>query len=180
MAVLQKSTGGEYDWFDLGDEALQPEGLFQAKILAVEDRFGVEMPKYNNPNETEKVDMTCILFGYRDAEGNPHKIATRPMRIPKLSARSREKSNLLKLLRGILGKDPQAGWDYCELKGQSTWIEVGHEVSDKTQTEYAVIRRCMTDEVARAEISKAMAAAKSLAAAPSVPVPEDDGEEVPF
>ena len=189
MAVLQEQTGGQYDWFDLSNEELQPEGMFQAKIIAIEDRFGVEMPRYNNPQEIEKVDMTCFLFGYRDADGKPHRISTKPMRIPKLSARSREKSNLIKLLRGILGREPAAGWDYCELKGQDTWIEVGHETGEKTQSPYAVVRRCMTDAVARAEIGKAVAAAKALAtvAAPAaavapapIPPANDENEEIPF
>jgi hypothetical protein len=104
----------------IGDD-LAPAGTWMATIVDIQDEFGVTRPKYENPQETEVVDLTCFLFGFRDQANQPHMLASRSMRIS-----GNEKSTLFGFLKAILGRAPQYGWDYCELKGAKCLLTVEH------------------------------------------------------
>ena len=123
MAILKEPTVNRV--FDTGEET-PPRGTFVATCIDIKDMFGVERPKYENPSELERVDLTAFLFGYRDREGRPHKIASKTMRIS-----AKENSNLFAFLKSWLGRAPQYGWDYCEMKGQKALITVDHTPSRK-------------------------------------------------
>ena len=125
MALLaQPSSNG----FDI--EALAPTGTYVATCLAVEDQFGVERPKFENPQESEQIDVTRFLFGFRAQDGQLYKVQSFEFRIS-----GSPKSNLFKFLTAWLGTPPKYGWDYCELKGQGTMITIAHKQSrDGTKT----------------------------------------------
>ena len=118
MALLTKPVNDFIRVFETADDA--PEGTFQATIIEIKDQFGVERKKFQS-EEIEKTDVTTFLFGLRDDENKPHKIASRTMRIL-----GSEKSNLFIFLKSILGKAPVYGWDYCELKGKKCLLTVEH------------------------------------------------------
>jgi hypothetical protein len=122
MAVLQQSISKSMNPFAerIGDD-LAPAGTWLATIVDIQDEFGVTRPKYENPQETEVVDLTCFLFGFRDQANQPHMLASRSMRIS-----GNEKSTLFGFLKAILGRAPQYGWDYCELKGTRCLLTVEH------------------------------------------------------
>jgi hypothetical protein len=122
MAVLQPSASKSMNPYAerIGDD-LAPAGTWMATIVDIQDEFGVTRPKYENPQETEVVDLTCFLFGFRDQANQPHMLASRSMRIS-----GNEKSTLFGFLKAILGRAPQYGWDYCELKGTRCLLTVEH------------------------------------------------------
>jgi len=118
MALLTKPVDNFVKVFETSDDA--PEGTFQATIIDIKDQFGVERKKYQS-EEIEKTDVTTFLFGFRDNENKPYKIASKTMKIS-----GNEKSNLFLFLKSILGKAPVYGWDYCELKGKKCLLTVEH------------------------------------------------------
>ncbi|MDQ8188096.1 hypothetical protein [Pelagicoccus sp. SDUM812002] len=114
--------------FEVGE--LAPAGTFVATCLDVLDQFGVERPKFENPNESEKIDVTRFLFGLRGQDGNIYKVQSYEFRIS-----GSPKSNLFKFLTAWLGNPPKYGWDYCELKGQGAMITIAHKQNrDNTRT----------------------------------------------
>ena len=114
--------------FEVGE--LAPAGTFVATCLDVTDNFGVERPKFDNPNEKEKIDVTRFLFGFRGQDGNLYKVQSYEFRIS-----GSPKSNLFKFLTAWLGQPPAYGWDYCELKGQGAMITIAHKQNrDNTRT----------------------------------------------
>lgn len=121
MAVLTKPVSQGFGFWDLSADPVPPQGTYVATCIDIEDRFGVERKKYQS-EELEKADLTAFLFGFRDAQGNPHKIQSRPMKIS-----GNEKSALYSFLRSWLGKAPEFGWDYCTLKGSKLLLTVDHE-----------------------------------------------------
>ena len=133
MAILTKPTANVSRIFDLPPEPLPPKGTYVATCLEVKDVFGVERRKYES-EEMEKVDLTAFLFGYRTKDGAPYKIATRSFRIS-----GNEKSALFGFLKSWLGRAPQYGWDYAELRGTKALITVDHEITRDGNREYAVI-----------------------------------------
>ncbi|MCZ7636738.1 MAG: hypothetical protein M5U12_12315 [Verrucomicrobia bacterium] len=120
MAVLQQPTNRTNPFADKIGDALAPAGTFIATVIDIHDEFGVTRQKFQS-TEVEKVDLTCFLFGFRDAQGVPHKIASRQMRIS-----GNEKSALFGFLKGLLGRAPAYGWDYCSLKGAKCLLTVEH------------------------------------------------------
>ena len=118
MALLTKPVNTFVRVFETEDDA--PEGTFQATIIDIKDQFGVDRKKYQS-EEIEKTDVATFLFGFRDGENKPHKIASRTMKIS-----GNEKSALFLFLKSILGKAPVYGWDYCELKGKKCLLTVEH------------------------------------------------------
>jgi len=123
MAILKEPTQTRV--FDTGD-ATPPRGTFVAKCIDAKDMFNVQRPKFENPAEMERVDLTAFLFGFRDRSGTPFKIASRSMRIS-----SRDNSRLFAFLKSWLGRPPQYGWDYLELRGTEALITVDHMPSRK-------------------------------------------------
>lgn len=120
MAVLQQPTNHSNPFAQQIGDALAPAGTFAATVLDIKDQFGVKRQKFQS-TEMETVDLTCFLFGYRDAQGVPHKVASRQMKIS-----GNEKSALFGFLKSVLGKAPAYGWDYCSLKGTKCLLTVEH------------------------------------------------------
>lgn len=133
MAILQKpTTSNALEMFELDRENLPPAGTFPAVVLDIQDRFGVERTKFQS-TETEKVDVTAFLFGYRGPDGRKYKIDTRPMKIS-----GHPKAALYKFLTALMGRAPEYGWDYTALKGTPCFLTVAHMVSQHNNP-YAAI-----------------------------------------
>ncbi len=120
MAILTQPTSHTNPFAQAIGDALAPAGTYIATVIDIHDEFGVTRQKFQS-TEMEKVDLTCFLFGFRDAQGNPHKVASRQMRIS-----GNEKSALFGFLKNLLGRAPQFGWDYCSLKGAKCLLTVEH------------------------------------------------------
>ncbi len=120
MAVLQQPTNHSNPFAEVIGDALAPAGTYIATVLDIKDEFGVSRQRFQS-TELEKVDLTCFLFGFRDAQGNPHRVASRQMRIS-----GNEKSALFGFLKSLLGRAPAFGWDYCSLKGAKCLLTVEH------------------------------------------------------
>jgi len=120
MAILTATANTSYRFFDLDQEGIPPEGTYAATIIQIEDRFGVERKKFQS-EEMEKVDMTSFLFGFRDDSNRPWKLDSKPMKIS-----GHKEAALMKFLKSILGKAPEMGWDYLELKGRKVLLTVEH------------------------------------------------------
>lgn len=120
MAILQQPSNHSNPFAQVIGDALAPAGTFVATVLDIRDEFGVTRQKFQS-TEMEKVDLTCFLFGFRDAQGNPHRVASRQMRIS-----GNEKSALFGFLKSLLGRAPTFGWDYCSLKGAKCLLTVEH------------------------------------------------------
>lgn len=127
MAVIKQPESNGF-----AIEALAPAGTFIATCLDVQDQFGVERPKFENPQEKETLDVTRFLFGFRGQDGKVHKVQSFEFRIS-----GSPKSNLFKFLTSWLGHPPKYGWDYCELKGQGAMITVAHKQSRDGSKTYA-------------------------------------------
>lgn len=120
MAILQQPVvGGNVFAEQIGDD-LAPAGTYVATVLDIVDEFGVQRPKFQS-TETEVVDLTTFLFGFRDAQGFEHRVASRRMKIS-----GNEKSSLFAFLKSLLGHAPQYGWDYVALKGAQCLVTVEH------------------------------------------------------
>ena len=120
MAILQQPVvGGNVFAEQIGDD-LAPAGTYVATVLDIVDEFGVQRPKFQS-TETEVVDLTTFLFGFRDAQGFEHRVASRRMKIS-----GNEKSSLFAFLKSLLGHAPQYGWDYMALKGAQCLVTVEH------------------------------------------------------
>ena len=177
MAVLKTQTSTFSRVFEVPSDPIPAKGTFVASCLDVKDVFGVERRKFQS-EEIEKVDITAFLFGYRDKQGNPHKIASRDLKIS-----SYEKSALFAFLKSWLGEAPKMGWDYCEMKGQKALITVDHEQRKNGEGFYATIVSLspIPDgmETTPAPAPKAKAAQKP-APAPAPVIEEIEDDEVPF
>ncbi|MCP5523714.1 MAG: hypothetical protein H7A46_19430 [Verrucomicrobiales bacterium] len=120
MAVLKEPIQNQNPFAEVIGDELPPIGTYVATVLDVIDEFGVTRTRYQS-SETEKVDLACFLFGLRDPAGNPHRIASKRMRIS-----GNEKSALFGFLKSLLGRAPEYGWDYCKLKGTQCLLTVEH------------------------------------------------------
>jgi hypothetical protein len=122
MAILTETTGKSRNLIDFGpDNPLPPAGTYMATVIAIEDRFKVERPTFDDPTVTEVVDLTQFAFGFRDRDGNPFKVASKVMRIS-----GHEKSALFGFLKALTGAAPKMGWDYCATKGTKCLLTVEH------------------------------------------------------
>ena len=184
MAILQDNAGkSAFHLFDLGPSNLPPKGTYAATIIDIVDKFGVERRKFEKPDEMEKVDLTAFLFGFRDREGNAHKIDSKPMRIS-----GNEKSALYAFLTSILGEPPKMGWDYCSLKGRKVLITIAHAEGGKSGQTYASIATVSPlpegFDAAPAPAAPAPAPKKAAKPAPppaaSVTLADQTDEEIPF
>jgi len=127
MAIIAQPESAGFDI-----EALAPAGTYIATCLEVQDQFGVERPKFENPQEKEILDVTRFLFGFNGQDGRPYKVQSFEFRIS-----GSPKSNLFKFLTSWLGSPPKYGWDYCELKAQGAMITVAHKLSRDGSKTYA-------------------------------------------
>lgn len=94
MAVIKQPESNGF-----AIEALAPTGTFIATCLDVQDQFGVERPKFENPQEKEALDVTRFLFGFRGQDGRVHKVQSFEFRIS-----GSPKSNLFKFLTSWPGQ----------------------------------------------------------------------------
>lgn len=177
MAVLKKSVTTAWSFFEL-PEGVPPKGTFVATCIDIEDRFDVERKKFQS-EEMERCDLTQFLFGFRDKQGNPHKIASRVMKIS-----MNEKSSLYGWLRSWTGEAPKEGWDYVELKNTKAMITVDHEARKTGDGSYATIVSIMPVPEGVAEPAPSTRAAQpqpaKKAATRAAPVVETSDEEMPF
>jgi len=120
MAILQQPVNNSNPFGDVVGDDLAPAGTYVATVLDIKDEFGVERQKYQSM-EMEMVDLTCFLFGYRDAQGAAHRVTSKRMKIS-----GNEKSALFAFLKSMQGRAPQYGWDYCTLKGERCLLTVEH------------------------------------------------------
>lgn len=120
MALLPQPSSNRNPFAQVIGDALAPSGTFIATVIDIHDEFGVTRPKFQS-TEVEKVDLATFLFGFRDPQGNPHRVASRQMRIS-----GNEKSALFGFLKSLLGRAPAFGWDYCSLKGAKCLLTVEH------------------------------------------------------
>ncbi|HNQ91188.1 MAG TPA: hypothetical protein PKM73_21450 [Verrucomicrobiota bacterium] len=120
MAILHPPINRPKPFAEQIGDDVPPTGTFVATVIDIQDEFNVERPKYQS-TETERVDLTAFLFGFRDAQGRPHRIASRPMRIS-----GHEKSALFSFLKSLLGRAPSFNWDYSTLKGAQCLVTVEH------------------------------------------------------
>ena len=186
MAILKDSAGSVWSLFEMEAEPMPPRGTFAATIIGIRDRFGVERRKFQS-EETEKVDLTQFLFGFRDGAGQPHQIASRVMKIS-----GNEKSALYQFLTALLGEPPKMGWDYMEMKGRKVLVTVAHQPKRSDPGEsYATIASVSPLPAGYGEApqagkgqhqdAKTAKAATSPTQPPPAPAPvEDDAEPLPF
>jgi len=179
MAILTQPVSHPNPFAQEIGDALAPAGTFIATVLDIHDEFGVTRQKFQS-TEMEKVDLTCFLFGFRDGQGNPHKIASRQMRIS-----GNEKSALFGFLKSMLGRAPAYGWDFVSLKGHKCLLTVEHVQRRDGNGVYASIAALspvpagfgqVTPQPAPAPVAPIPSPAP--AAAPAITVA--DSEEVPF
>lgn len=178
MAILQDNAGkSAFHLFDLGPSNLPPKGTYAATIIDIVDKYGVERRKFEQPDQMEKVDLTAFLFGFRDREGNAHKIDSKPMRIS-----GNEKSALFAFLTSILGEPPKMNWDYCALKGRKVLITVAHAEGKSGQTYASIATVSPLPEGFDPATAPAPKPAAAPTPAPSVSLASDGqtDEEIPF
>lgn len=168
MATLQAPVENS-NGFEIGTVA--PSGDYVATCLDIADEFGVTRQKYQS-QETEQIDVTRFLFGFRAPDGNLYKVQTFEMKIS-----GSPKSTLFKFLSAWLGKAPRMGWDYCELKGKGAVIKV-EETTSQLGKVYNKITSILppktslsdyTSQVIPAEQFAAISAATAALAAPVAP-----------
>lgn len=164
QAPVENSSG-----FEIGTVA--PAGDYVATCLDIADEFGVTRQKYQS-QETEQIDVTRFLFGFRAPDGNLYKVQTFEMKIS-----GSPKSSLFKFLSAWLGKAPRMGWDYCELKGKGAVIKV-EETTSQLGKIYNRITSILppktslsdyTSQVIPAEEFTVMSAAMRVLNAPAAP-----------
>ena len=120
MAVLQQPVVSGNVFAELIGDDLAPAGTYVATVIDVRDEFGVQRQKFQS-TEIETVDLTTFLFGFRDAQGYEHRVASRRMKIS-----GNEKAALFAFLKCLLGRAPQYGWDYMAVKGAQCLLTVEH------------------------------------------------------
>lgn len=95
-----------------------PPGQYVAVCLDVQDLFGVTRRKFQS-QETETKDVTRFVFGVLDQQGRPYLVQTYEFTIA-----STPGSNLIKFLTSWLGRTPDYGWDYCELRHTGAMLAI--------------------------------------------------------
>jgi len=118
--VLQQPVVNGNVFAELIGDDLAPAGTYIATVIDVRDEFGVQRQKFQS-TEIEMVDLTTFLFGFRDAQGYEHRVASRRMKIS-----GNEKAALFAFLKCLLGRAPQYGWDYMAVKGAQCLLTVEH------------------------------------------------------
>jgi len=128
MAIIEQqvSIEGSLTGWDITDVC--PAGTYVGVCLEVKDTFDVTRPKYEDPSQTEVVNLTRFLFGVQGADGIFYKIQTHDLKIS-----GHEKSALMGLLTAWKAKpvDQLVGWDYCEMAGEPAMITVIQKTSQK-------------------------------------------------
>lgn len=169
MAILKEpspSLAGSL--FELQGDT-PPKGTYVATTIATADAYGVERKKFQS-EQTEKVDLTGFLFGFRDKFGKPFKIASRSMRLS-----GNPKSALYQFLTSWLGEPPAYNLDLASLKGRKALLTITHEPSrSRPGVSYARI-------ISIAPVPEGFESMS--AAAPKIPEPvsvDAEQDEIPF
>lgn len=191
MATLQAPAENS-NGFEIEDVA--PAGDYIATCIDIADEFGVTRRKYQS-EDTEQIDVTRFLFGFKGQDGRLYKVQTFEMKIS-----GSPKSALFKFLSSWLGQAPRWGWDYCALKGKGAVIKV-EQVTSQMGKVYNKIgnilppKTSLSDYTAQvipveqfAAVEQANAAMQASAAAPLAPAsapaawsPESEDEmDCPF
>lgn len=172
MATLQAPAENS-NGFEIEDVA--PSGDYIATCIDIADEFGVTRRKYQS-EETEQIDVTRFLFGFKAQDGRLYKVQTFEMKIS-----GSPKSALYKFLSSWLGKAPNMGWDYCELKGKGAVIKVEQVTSQMGKVYNKIVsilppKTSLSDYTAQvipveqfAAVAQASAAFSSPAAAAAAP-----------
>lgn len=126
MAILRETKNNASR---IKSDELAPKGTFIAVCIDVEDAFGVQRPKFDDPTQMETVDLTWFYFGYRAKGGHKVVIKSKPF---KLSLH--EKSALFGFLKSWNAESPKAGFDTETMRGRGAQITVDHGVSQKGRT----------------------------------------------
>jgi hypothetical protein len=113
---------------------LAPIGTHPGVFLDIQDFFNVTRGKYNDKTLLETVDLTRFTLGLRDDTGTLCLVQTKPMRLSR-----HPESVLYPLVKNFLGTEVPQDFNCLSLKGQSCWITVTHEVSEKSGKEYAKV-----------------------------------------
>ena len=135
MAVLSQNSGGGLNAYDI--TSLAPEGVFAARCIDYQERFGVEEEKFNEPGEFVTRDKIRFLFQLAGQDGipgnNDHLVQTFEMNIS-----GSPKSKLVGFIKGWLGKLPGPGFDTLSLINEVAQVSIAHRTSKKG-TVYATI-----------------------------------------
>jgi len=124
MAILQQSSNGDGPITGWPLELCRP-GQYLAVCLDVKDSFGIQRPKYEDPNQIETVDVCRFLFGTQDGQ----MIQTGEIKIS-----SHEKSKLSGVLTSWTGSPKGVGFDTESLKGKGAMINIVEKISKKGRT----------------------------------------------
>ena len=182
MATLQAPADNS-SGFDI--ESVAPAGDYIATCLDIADEFGVTRRKYQS-EETEQIDATRFLFGFKATDGQLYKVQTFEMKIS-----GSPKSALYKFLSSWLGKPPTMGWDYCTLKGKGAVIKVEQVTSQMGKVYNKIVsilppKTNLTDYTSQV-IPVEQFAAPAAPATPPAPAsappawqPEDNEADCPF
>jgi len=129
MAILKQpeSTGGGGRRIKL--EGPPSRGTYLAVCFEIEERFGVTRKKFES-EETEVVDLISFYFGFKQKDGTPGIVRSKPMKITVLH----EKSALVQFVRQWLGDAPAAGFDTDTLKGAGAQITVALKMAGNGKT----------------------------------------------
>jgi hypothetical protein len=161
MATLTAPVGTS-SGFEINEVA--PSGEYVATCLEVADEFGVTRQKYQS-EETEQVDVTRFLFGFKAQDGRLYKVQTFEMKIS-----GSPKSTLVKFLTSWLGKAPTMGWDFCEMKGKGAVISV-EQVTSQMGKVYNKIARIQPPKSALADYTSQVIPAEQFDAPQAAQAP---------
>ena len=169
MAVLQQPVVNGNVFAELIGDDLAPAGTYVATVIDIRDEFGVQRQRFQSA-ENETVDLTTFLFGFRDAQGYEHRVASRRMKIS-----GNEKAALFAFLKCLLGRAPQYGWDYMAVKGAQCLLTVEHVTKRDGTGVFAAIAALSPVPAGFGQAAPAAAAPRPAAVAPvagaAYPVP---------
>lgn len=161
-------------------EGLPPKGVYVATCIDVEDAFGVQRPKFDDPNTLETVDLSWFYFGFKNKAGEMFIVKSRGF---KLSLH--EKSALFAFLKAWRAEAPTAGFDTESMRGKGAQITIEHSVSSKGRTfanigSISPVMDGLEGKVIPAEMFQAYLEPQAGKVQPTKPAAEDDGDEIPF
>lgn len=172
MAILRETKNNASR---ILSEDLAPKGTFIAVCIDVEDAFGVQRPKFDDPTQMETVDLTWFYFGYRAKGGKLAVIKSKPF---KLSLH--EKSALFQFLKSWKGEPPKAGFDTETLRGHGAQITVDHGVSQKGRTFANIVSISPLIEGLEKNVPGVAEFATLLAPQESAATTAEDEDRIPF
>lgn len=110
-------------------EGLVPKGTYIATCIAIEDQFGVQRAKYDDPTTLETVNLTSFYFGLKNKQGEMFLIRSKPFKMS-----LHEKSALFQFLKSWTAEPPRPGFDTETMVGKGAQITIEHGMSQKGRT----------------------------------------------